>query len=144
MLKWLKYLIVRPYTKSGLFLHVTPIDNLAGIIIATRARKRTLISNIESGMAQSCFVNINPTVNEYRNLTMKGIGNNKKGYVYCFLNKISRTSLFLNLFGRHDPELNVCITISSTNTTSPRWYRWIDNSLILQGGYRGKAIIKRL
>lgn len=84
MLKWLKYLIVRPYTKSGLFLHVTPNDNLTGIIISTRARKRTLISNIERGMAQSCFVNINPTVNEYRNLTMKGTGDNKKGYVYFF------------------------------------------------------------
>lgn len=144
MFKWFKYLLVRPYTKPGLFLHVTPIDNLGGIIVADDAEKETLINNIKNGNEQLCYVDINPTKNEYRNLTMKGIGDNRNGYVYCFLNEINSATLFLNLFGRHDRESNVCIAISSANTKSPRWLRWIDNSLILQGRYKGPAVIKKL
>jgi len=143
MFQNVKYIFVRPYYKDGNFLHITPIANLEGIIVESND-KIEIIENIINYREQSCEVNLNPTINPYRNLTMKGIGDNKQGYIYCFLNKISRFGMFLNLFGRHDKKSNVCITISSKDVLSPRWHRYIDNTLILQGRYTGKAKIKRL
>ncbi|WP_275273003.1 hypothetical protein [Pantoea ananatis] len=143
MFRRLKYIIVRPFYKDGNFLHITPIENLEGIIIESVGKKE-IIDNIKNHKEQICDINLTPTIHSYKNITMKGIGDNKQGYVYSFLNKVSKLNLFLNLCGRHDPKLNVCITISSRDVSSPCWLRWVDNTIIIQGKYTGKATIKRL
>ncbi|EMD0830011.1 hypothetical protein VP018_001829 [Morganella morganii] len=129
---------------SDSFIHITPKENLKGILGLSSDKE---LDDVLAQIAKNKIhrkIHLKSSKGIFKNLTA---GFCRDGYTYFFRNNISDFSMFLNLCGRHQHFKNVKITIPAyamKGMLSTVQYRRIDGTIMLEGDYRGDAIIERV
>ncbi|OBU02532.1 hypothetical protein [Morganella psychrotolerans] len=129
---------------SDSFIHITPKENLSGILgLKNEKELSELLDQIAKHKVHR-KIHLKSSKGIFKNLTA---GFSSQGYTYFFRNNITDFSIWLNLCGRHQGFKNVKITIPAygmKSMMSPVQYRALDGTIMLEGDYRGDAIIEQV